>query len=610
MQYVYLLLLVGGVIAACVLANRITNKLKVPSLLLFIGLGMLFGVLTRLAGRENFTDYALGNVVCSVCLVFVIFSGGFGTNFKEARPVAGRAVLLSFVGTALTAALVGVGVYGIFRLLPFFGEVGWLESFLVGSVVASTDAASVFNILRSRRLNLKYRTSSLLEMESGSNDPTSYMLTVVFTALLAAKYAAEGARALGAWQIVGMLSAQICFGVLFGAAFGIFGAFLLKRVNFNMGQGGTIFVVALALLAYSVPSALPGVWQGNGYLSVYVCGILLGNARISQKRDCVRFFDALTGVAQMMIFFLLGFLSTPEWLIRPQVLVPALLIFLFMTLIARPIAVGTLLAPFRAPLGQIGVVSWAGLRGVASVVFAIYAVSTLGEALPYDLFSIVFCIVLISVAVQGTLLPFVSAKMRMLGDTEDVLRTFNDYQEETDVSFVKVVVGEEHPWAGRPLRQCVMPHGFLVVLIRRGDETIVPSGGTVVYAGDVLVTAAPAFENREEFGMFEEYVGKNHEWADKRLREIRLPEGSLVAMIKRKGGTVIPYGASKVREGDTLVCIRIPPTEAEKSLPPKSAPPPSAPVGQGEPPQIFDSAPKNGSSALPETPESETESRA
>ena len=561
MQYVYFLLFAGLIIAFCLFINRLTDKFKVPSLLLFIGIGMVAGVLLRPV-FGNVTDYDMGNVICSICLVLVIFYGGCGTNFKEGRPVAGRALLLSFAGTAFTAGLVGVAVWLIFRLLPFVPSIGWVESMLVGSVISSTDAASVFNILRSRRLNLKSHTSSLLEMESGSNDPMSYMLTVVFTAVLAAQYGLEGAAAMNAGEIVGMLAAQVGFGALFGAAFGFLAVYILKKIPFNMGQGGTVFVLAIALLAYAVPSVLPGLWAGNGYLAVYICGIMLGNARIPQKRDCVRFFDALTGVAQMMIFFLLGFLATPEWLIRPEVLIPALLIFAAMTFLARPAVVAGLLGPFRAPLGQLGVVSWAGLRGVASIVFAIYAISVLGDgALPYDLFSIVFCIVIISISLQGSLLPAVSRKFRMLGDSEDVLRTFTDYQDETSVSFVKVVVGETHPWAGKHLRECVMPREFLVVLILRGEEVVVPSGKTIVHPGDLLVTAAPEFENRDDFGMFEEYLGEDHPWVGKTVRETELPHGTLIAMIKRGGGTVIPYGATELKAGDTLVCIKL--TEKE-----------------------------------------------
>lgn len=567
MEYVYLLMLVGLVIALCIFINRITDKLKVPSLLLFIGLGMVFGVAFRVAGLGNFTDYDLGNVVCSICLVFVIFYGGFGTNFKEARPVAGRALLLSFAGTALTAGIVGVFVYFLSSILPFFPSLGWAESMLIGSVISSTDAASVFNILRSRRLNLKYGTSSLLEMESGSNDPTSYMLTVVFTAVLAAQNGIAGATSMGAGEIVGMLFSQVGFGAIFGAAFGFLAILILKKFSFNMGQGGTIFILAIGLMTYALPSVLgelTGVsaLAGNGYLAVYLCGIMIGNARIPQKRDCVRFFDALTNVAQMMIFFLLGLLATPEDLIKPAVLAPALLIFVFMTVIARPAAVTALLAPFRAKLNQIGVVSWAGLRGVASIVFAVYAMSALGvsepgDALPYDLFSIVFVIVIVSIALQGSLLPIMSKKLHMLGDNDNVLRTFTDYQEESDVCFVKVRVGENHPWYGKKLRQVVMPKEFLALLIIRGEEVLVPGGDTVIQGGDVIVTAAPEFENRDEFGMFEEYVGRNHAWADKKIYELALPAGTLIAMIKRGKETLVPNGSTQVHEGDVLAMIKL-----------------------------------------------------
>lgn len=581
MEYVYLLMLMGLVIALCIFINRITDKLKVPSLLLFIGLGMAFGVIFRIAGLGNFTDYDLGNVVCSVCLVFVIFYGGFGTNFKEARPVAGRALLLSFAGTALTAGIVGVFVFFISRALPFFPSLGWAESMLIGSVISSTDAASVFNILRSRRLNLKYGTSSLLEMESGSNDPMSYMLTVVFTAVLAAQNGIAGASSMGAGGIAGMLFSQVGFGALFGAAFGFLAIFILKKFSFNMGQGGTIFILAMALLTYAAPSLLGevtgvSVLAGNGYLAVYICGIMIGNARIPQKRDCVRFFDALTGVAQMMIFFLLGLLATPEDLIKPAVLVPALLIFVFMTVIARPAAVTGLLLPFRAKLNQIGVVSWAGLRGVASIVFAVYAMSSLGvsepgDALPYDLFSIVFVIVIVSIALQGSLLPLISKKWNMLGDSDNVLRTFTDYQEESDVCFVKVRVGENHPWFGKKLRDVVMPKEFLAVLIIRGEDVIVPGGDTVILGGDVIVTAAPEFENRDEFGMYEEYIGKNHPWADKSVRELELPRGTLIVMIKRRKETVVPNGAAMIMEGDVLAMIKLKEKEEPEAVPAENA---------------------------------------
>lgn len=557
MEYVYILFLLGVVLALCIFVNRVTDRLKVPSLLLFIGLGMVFGLIFRAVGIGNFTDYGLGNVVCSICLVFVIFYGGFGTNFKAAHPIVPQALLLSFAGTAMTAGLIGCCVYLIFHAVPFLGGIGWTESMLIGSVISSTDAASVFNILRTRRLNLKYNSSSMLEMESGSNDPVSYMLTVIFVAMLSVQYGLSGDQ-VSAGVIVGMIASQIGFGAIAGVVFGLLGILVLKRFSFNMGQGGTLFIVAIALVTYALPTMLPGVFSGNGYLAVYICGIMIGNARIPQKRDSVKVFDAITGAAQMMIFFLLGLLATPEWLVRPEVLLPAALIFVAMTFVVRPVVVGGLLAPFRAKARQIGIISWSGLRGVASIVFAIYALGNLGvSTLPYDLFSIVFVLVIISISVQGSLLPLMSRKMDMLDASENVMRTFNDYQDDSEVSFVKVVIGENHPWANKKLRDCVMPREFLVVLIVRGDEVLVPNGETVVHPGDLLVTAAPEFENNEEFNMFEVYLGKNHEWVGKTVRELRMPHGTLIAMIKRKKQTVIPFGATRLMEQDTLVCIKL-----------------------------------------------------
>lgn len=557
MEYVYILLLLGVVLALCIFVNRVTDRLKVPSLLLFIGLGIVFGLIFRAVGIGNFTDYGLGNVVCSICLVFVIFYGGFGTNFKAARPIVPQALLLSFAGTAMTAGLIGCCVYLIFHAVPFLGGIGWTESMLIGSVISSTDAASVFNILRTRRLNLKYNSSSMLEMESGSNDPVSYMLTVIFVAMLSVQYGLSGDQ-VSAGVVVGMIASQIGFGAIAGVVFGLLGILVLKRFSFNMGQGGTLFIVAIALVTYALPTMLPGVFSGNGYLAAYICGIMIGNARIPQKRDSVKVFDAITGAAQMMIFFLLGLLATPEWLVRPEVLLPAALIFVAMTFVVRPVVVGGLLAPFRAKARQIGIISWSGLRGVASIVFAIYALGNLGvSTLPYDLFSIVFVLVIISISVQGSLLPLMSRKMDMLDASENVMRTFNDYQDDSEVSFVKVVIGDNHPWANKKLRDCVMPREFLVVLIVRGDEVLVPNGETVVHPGDLLVTAAPEFENNEEFNMFEVYLGKNHEWVGKTVRELRMPHGTLIAMIKRKKQTVIPFGATRLMEQDTLVCIKL-----------------------------------------------------
>lgn len=525
------LILIGTVIAICVLLNRFAQRLPIPSLLIFIALGMCFGV-NGIVGIP-FDDYQISEQICSVCLLFVMFYGGFGTNLKAARPAAAKAVVLSTVGVVATAGLVGVFVHFALKL-------EWLESFLIGSVIASTDAASVFSVLKTQKLDLKDHTASLLEIESGSNDPFSYMLTVLFVSLLQGE----------SISVPALLANQILVGAAAGLLIGYAAVFFLKKCDFYMEQGKTIFVFAAAVLAY----ALPSVFGGNGYLSVYLCGIYMGNASLSDKRDLVHFFDAVTGIAQMMIFFLLGLLVTPSEL--PETFLPALLIMLFLTFIARPLAAGILLAPMGSGLRQIGVVSWAGLRGVASIVFAIYAV--LGEIeLHYNLFNLVFCIVILSLGIQGTLLPRVSSVLDMIDRNQDVRRTFNDYQEDNDVSFVKLHVSAGHRMAGKALKELPLAPDFLAALLLRGKETLVPNGEIVVEEGDLLILAAEQFEDRENLSMSEICLDKNSKWAGKSLSEIRLPKGSLIVLIQREGKTLIPGGSTVLQAGDCLAVARL-----------------------------------------------------
>lgn len=522
------LLLLGVVIAICVLSHKLTEKVAIPSLLFFILLGMVFG--ENGIFRIHFDDYDLSNTICSTCLIFIMYYGGFGTNVKAARSVAVKSILLSTLGVAMTAAVTGALTHLILGL-------SWLESMLIGSVIASTDAASVFNILRTKNLNLKDNTASLLELESGSNDPMSYMLTVVLVTLMAGS----------SISVPLLLFKQIAFGVLFGAVIGFGSSWLLTQEDVISSQGRTIFVFAVAVTSYALPSLL----GGNGYLSVYICGIIMGNLYLPQKKELVQFFDVLTGIAQMMVFFLLGLLVTPAEL--PHVFLPALIIMAILTLVARPLSVLAVLAPFRSSIRQMGIVSWAGLRGVASIVFSIYAVLNHVD-LTYNIFNLVFCVVLISMALQGTLLPKMSSLLSMIDNNVDVRRTFNDYQEESDINFVKTTISLLHPWANHRLQDVSIPPDFLVVLIIRKNHTfLVPNGSTVILPEDVLIIAAREFQNRANLTLQEISVGGKHRFANKLLRDLKLPVGTLIVMIKRGEDTIIPAGNSKIYSGDTLV---------------------------------------------------------
>ena len=521
------LLLMGCVILLCTLMGRYLDRLAVPSLLIFIALGMCFGENGLL--RIPFDDYDAANVICSASLIFIMFYGGFGTNLNAARPVVVQSVVLSTLGVAGTAGAVAAFAHLVLGL-------PWVESFLIGSVISSTDAASVFNILRSKKLALKYHTDSLLEIESGSNDPISYMLTTVAVGIMGGQDV----------FIPLLLVQQIAIGALGGLLLGKLAIWSLRRGMFPSEQSQTIFVFAVVILSY----ALPTVLGGNGYLSSYLCGIYMGSTKLPQKRNLVHFFDVVTDVAQVLIFFLLGLLVTPVEL--PSVLLPALAIMVFLTFLARPAVVSILMLPFRPSLAQVGVVSWAGLRGVASIVFAIMAVLQ-GAETRYNLFNLVFCIVLLSISLQGSLLPRVSAKLHMIDHTADVSKTFNDYQEESDIDFIKIHLDKNHPWNGKTLRELPLPSDLLVAMIARREETIVPNGSTVLLPGDLLVLAARAFEDRENLFLQEIVVEKGHKWVGRSLRQIPTRSDTLIVMIKRGNETIIPGGSTILQAGDTLV---------------------------------------------------------
>lgn len=518
------------IIVICIAVGKLSYKLGLPSLLMFIVLGMLFG--SDGIFKIPFDDYSFAEQICSYALIIIMFYGGFGTNWKQARPVAGKAVILSTLGVIATASLTGL----FCRLILGFE---WLESFLIGSVISSTDAASVFSILRQKRLNLKHNTASLLEIESGSNDPFAYMLTITCLTLMSGQT--------GAGSVTYMLFAQIVYGALIGAALAIAAVWLLKRINFYIGGMDTLFVLAIALLAYAVCS----VTGGNGYLAVYIAGIILGNSKIKNKAPLVHFFDGITNLSQIIVFFLLGLLAFPSQL--PQIILPSLAIALFLTIVARPVTVFALLSPFKCPVNQQLLVSFAGLRGASSIVFAIMATVN-SPYTEHDVFHIVFFACLLSVGLQGTLLPLAAKKLKMVEKSGSVLRTFNDYQEDEELQLIKTKVTKNHSWAGKTISELKLALDILVVMIKRGDQTILPNGRTRIKAGDILVLSGEKYKDDSGAELNEMEISTRHKWANKRIREITLQANTLIIAIKKKNGrTIIPRGGVLLEPGDNVV---------------------------------------------------------
>ena len=524
-----LLLFLAVVMLACTVFLKLSSRLGIPALLAFLFLGMLFGSdgLFKIA----FDDYAVTEQICSVALVFIMFYGGFGTNWRAARPVAVPSILLSSAGTLLTALLTG-GFCHFVLGMPL------LQGLLCGAVLGSTDAASVFSILRARNLALKENTDSLLEVESGSNDPFAYMLTAVLLAAMETGITPGGAALL--------LVKQLAFGLAFGFGVGAAALWLLRRVRFSFPGSDVILVVAAALLAYAAPTLL----GGNGFLSVYIAGILLGNGEIGHKETLVPFFDGITSIMQMILFFVLGLLSYPSRM--PAVLLPGLGIALFLTLVARPAAVFLLMAPFRGSMGRKLLVSFSGLRGAASVVFAVMAVIS-PAYIEMDIFHIVFVVVLFSILVQGSLLPAVARRLDMIDTQGNVRKTFTDYVDEAPVQFIQIAVPASHAWCGKAVREILLPPGTILVSLRRGEETLVPTGSTVLQPGDLMVLCALEQDKAPIASLTEKVVDIRDLPESRRLADLPRRAGALIVLIRRGQEYLIPNGDTVLEDGDLLI---------------------------------------------------------
>lgn len=522
---------VGVIILLCILAEKFSDKFGLPALILFMFIGMVFGS-DGIFGIA-FDDFSMAENVCSVALVFIMFYSGFNTKWSAARAYSVKAVSLSTLGVVMTALITMLLCHFLLRL-------SWQESFLIGAVLSSTDAASVFSILRKKRLNLKDGTASILEVESGSNDPMSFMLTTIAIGFFGAEKSGS---------IVWMIILQMAVGILAGILAAFVTLWVSKRTRLISEGLDTIFLIAMVLLCYGISSVL----QGNAYLSLYLFGIIIGNSRIRSKQTLIPFFDGVTSLAQILVFFIIGLLSYPSQM--PGIMLIALAVAIFLTLIARPISVLLLLVIQKCSFRQCALISWAGLRGASSCVFAIMAVAT-GITMHQDLFHIVFMTTLISVAIQGGMLPLVAKKLQMIDDNADVTKTFNDYQEETAFQLMRMYIPEDHNWIHKKIKDVSMPHGSLAIMLKRGEESIITKGDTEILPHDTLILSVPPYVPTEDEQLLELVIDKKHKWCNQAIGNLSLADDELIALIIRAGQTIIPDGKTVIHEGDTVVVYR------------------------------------------------------
>ena len=464
---VQLMLCCGLILLICITSSKVLYRFGVPLLLIFIFLGMIFGVMVI-----DFSDFQLTGKIASIALVFIMFYGGFGTNWSMARPKAAPSILMSTLGTIITFFITGVFVYLIFKI-------SFLESLLIGAVVSSTDAASVFAILRSQKLNLEGSLASLLEVESGSNDPVACMLTLIILSIM------NGGTVK---NLIPLVISQIVVGIMIGTLIAMTSIYLIRHANFEIESFYIIFIIAMAIISYSLSE-----WMGgNGYLSVYISGIIIGNSKIPHKKTLVHFLDGVSWIMQIILFFILGLLANPLEL--PKVIGKSVVISLGIIFIARPISVFLVLKKFDFNTKEKLFIAWVGLRGAASIVFAIFALNY-GISINNDIYHIIFFIALISVGVQGTLIPIIAKRLELLDNNRPVLKTFNDYVEEKNTKVMEVKIEGSCRLINKSIMDANIPEEILIAMIKREGEIIIPKGASIIKEGDILVVVGNCLED-------------------------------------------------------------------------------------------------------------------
>lgn len=522
-------LFIGVILILALFAIRFSNRYGIPALLLFIVLGMGFGALGL-----QFDDYAFSDNFATVALMVIMFYGGFGTSWKMSKPVAKEAIVLSSLGVVATALITGLFCHYVLRF-------ELLEGMLIGSIVGSTDFASVSNILRSKDLNLKYNTAPLLELESGSNDPTAYTMTMVFLAVI------MGSKV----SIPILIFSQVTIGAFMGFLCAFLTAKLLRR-NTLQGDGlNAVFMASVMLITYAVTSLL----SGNGYLALYILGICLGNMEFRSKRDIVFFFDGLTEIMQIGLFFILGLLSNFSDFIATFPI--AFAIMLFMTIIARPLTVYGLMLPFKMQKNQLNMISLAGVRGAAAIAFAIMAVNS-DAVVSIDVYHIVFGICVLSSLVQGTLMPPAAKLWAMLDPSDTVLQTFNYYLNKAKIGFLETRIHPGSTLIGTQVRDLNLTFDFIVAKIERDGKTVVPRGDVVIEENDLIILSGETHIDESGHELIEFTIPHGHHWVNRHIRDLKLPQNRLIIMVQRKGSDIIvPQGDVLLHEDDKVIMMEV-----------------------------------------------------
>ena len=459
------------------MAGKVAYRFGAPALLLFLGVGMLFGL--------NFISYRsveMTQFVGMIALCIILFTGGMDTKFSEIKPIIGPGVVLATVGVVMTAFVLAGFVW---LVAPWLGiEIPFALALLLASTMSSTDSASVFSILRSKKQGLKQNLRPLLELESGSNDPMAYMMTILLISVVS-----NTSSGVGLGMSVVFFVVQMVVGALSGYLIGRLAVWTINRIK--LANHSLYSVLLLAFIFFSF--AFTDLIKGNGYLAVYLSGLVIGNHKLEQKRPLTVFFDGFTWLMQIVMFLTLGLFVNSNELLEPRVLILGGLLGAFMILVARPLTVFTCLLPFRKFTTKARLyVSWVGLRGAVPILFAIYPLMAHVENAGL-LFNVVFLGTIISLLVQGTT---VSGMANLLGLAyEERESAFSvDMHQDMKSALTEVEVNETMLESGHTLKDITLPENTLVMMVCRDGEYFVPQGKTELKLGDKLLVISDRSE--------------------------------------------------------------------------------------------------------------------
>ncbi len=471
------ILLIGSLLLLIsIIAGKTSYKFGVPTLVLFLAIGMLAG--SEGPGGILFDDPKLAQFIGIVSLNFILFSGGLDTSWGSIKPILWQGIALSTFGVFITAISVGIFVYYITDFTIY-------ESLLLGSIVSSTDAAAVFSILRSKSLALKSNLRPTLELESGSNDPMAYVLTVAFLGLVVNQEQDQNV-----WSVIPLFLQQMIIGAGAGLLFGKLSKYIINQIKLDFEGLYPVLVIALMFITFSATDFV----GGNGFLAIYLCAVYLGNQDIIHKRTIMKMFDGLAWLMQIVLFLTLGLLVFPSHIV--PVIGIGLLISAFMILVARPISVFLSLIPFKLKNRKKLYISWVGLRGAVPIVFATYPLLA-GIEKADMIFNIVFFITLTSILIQGTTLSVIAnwlhvslpEKVKLKGPLE----IFFDENPKSHIGEINIVKSDYG--VGKKIVNLGFPKNALVTMIKRNEKYITPSGSTILESGDKLIVLSDKKES-------------------------------------------------------------------------------------------------------------------